>query len=227
MVKSVAIVGAGVSGLTCAVLFAERSYRAVIFAEETGERTTSAAAAAIWYPYDAEPADSVIAWALETYKVLVGLSRDSQTGVSMIELRSFSRTGEIPIPEWAIPLGAKRLVRETLSVFTSGFAIAVPLMDTTIYLDYLRNRFVNAGGLIKGNIRFEKLEKVDSEFDLVINCAGIGAKMLLPDVDSNRIAAKSRSCRSSIWGTRSFATIFRSCTRFRARTIAFSAEQMN
>jgi D-amino-acid oxidase len=183
MVKSVAIIGAGVSGLTCAVLFAERSYRTVIFAEETGERTTSAAAAALWYPYDAEPADSVIAWALETYQALVGFSRDSQTGVSMIELRSFSRTGEIPIPEWAIPLGAKRLACETLPAFNSGFAIAVPLMDTTIYLDYLRNRFVNAGGSINGNVRFEKLENVDPKFDLVINCAGIGAKMLLPDVD--------------------------------------------
>ena len=183
MVKSVAIVGAGVSGLTCAILFAERSYRTVIFAEETGARTTSAAAAALWYPYDAEPADSVIAWALETYQVLVGLSRDSQTGVSMIELRSFSRTGEIPIPEWAIPLGAKRLACEILPVFTSGFAIAVPLMVTTIYLDYLRNRFVNAGGSINGNVRFEKLEDVDPKFDLVINCTGIGAKMLLPDVD--------------------------------------------
>jgi D-amino-acid oxidase len=183
MVKSVAIVGAGVSGLTCAVLFAERSYRTAIFAEETGERTTSAAAAALWYPYDAEPADSVIGWALETYQVLVGLSRDSQTGVSMIELRSFSRTGEIPIPEWAIPLGAKRLVLEALSVFSSGFAIAVPLMDTTIYLDYLKNRFVNASGSINGNVRFEKLEDVDLKFDLVINCAGIGARMLLPDID--------------------------------------------
>jgi D-amino-acid oxidase len=183
MVKSVAIVGAGVSGLTCAVLFAERSCRTVIFAEETGERTTSAAAAALWYPYDAEPADSVIAWALETYQALVGFSRDSQTGVSMIELRSFSRTGEIPIPEWAIPLGAKRLACETLPAFNSGFAIAVPLMDTTIYLDYLRNRFVNAGGSINGNVRFEKLENVDPKFDLVINCTGIGAKILLPDVD--------------------------------------------
>ena len=125
----------------------------------------------------------MIAWALETYKVLAGLSRDSQTGVSMIELRSFSRRGEIPIPEWAIPLGAKRLVRGLLPVFNSGFAIGVPLMDTTIYLDYLTNRFVNAGGSINGNVRFEKLEKVDPKFDLVINCAGIGAKMLLPDVD--------------------------------------------
>src|SRR5437879_7711527 len=136
MVVSVAMVGAGVAGLTCAVLFAERSYRTVIFAEETGERTTSAAAAAIWYPYDVEPADSVIAWALETYKVLVGLSRDSQTGVSMIDLRSFSRTGEIQIPEWAIPLGAKRLVRDMLPVFNSGFALRVQLMDTPLYLAY-------------------------------------------------------------------------------------------
>src|SRR4029077_4459437 len=183
MVKSVAIIGAGVSGLTCAVLFAERSYRTVIFAEETGERTTSAAAAALWYPYDAEPADSVIAWALETYQALVGFSRDSQTGVSMIELRSFSRTGEIPIPEWAMRLGAKRLACETLPPVTGSFAMPVPLMDTTIYLDYLRNRFVNAGGSINGNVRFEKLENVDPKFDLVINCTGIGAKILLPDVD--------------------------------------------
>jgi hypothetical protein len=109
MVKSVAIVGAGVSGLTCAIVFAERGYRTAIFAEETGYRTTSAAAAAIWFPYDAKPADAVIAWALKTHKVLVDLARAPGTGVSMIELRSFSRTGEIQIPDWAIPLGAKRL----------------------------------------------------------------------------------------------------------------------
>ena len=108
--KSVAIIGAGVSGLTCGVLFAERGYRATIFAEETGARTTSAAAAAIWYPYDAEPADKVIAWALESYEVFRELSRDPHSGVSMIELRTFSRTGEIEIPPWAISLGARRLV---------------------------------------------------------------------------------------------------------------------
>jgi D-amino-acid oxidase len=214
MEKSVAIVGAGVSGLTCAVVFAERGYRAAIFAAETGQRTTSAAAAAIWYPYDAEPAAAVIAWALETYKVLVDLSRDSQTGVSMLELRSFSRTGEIPIPDWAIPLGAsvipsgveewsglanrdidrqaarpreRERTSQSLTVFppafTSGFALKVPLMDTTIYLDYLKNRFVEAGGKVADGVRFEKLEDIDREFALVINCSGIGAKTLASDVD--------------------------------------------
>ena len=87
MSKSIAIIGAGVSGLTCAVLFAERGYRTAIFAEEIGQRTTSGAAGALWFPYDAEPADKVIPWALETYKVLVDLSRDPRSGVSMIQLR--------------------------------------------------------------------------------------------------------------------------------------------
>jgi len=73
MPKSVAIVGAGASGLTCGVLFAERGFRAAIFAEQIGQQTTSGAAAALWFPYDAEPADKVIPWALATYKLLVDL----------------------------------------------------------------------------------------------------------------------------------------------------------
>jgi D-amino-acid oxidase len=184
MERRVAIVGAGVSGLTCGVLFAEREYRTAIFAEETAQRTTSAAAAAAWFPYDAEPADAVIAWALETYKLLVDLARERGTGVSIIELRQFSRTGEIQIPQWAIRLGARQINRgEVLPAFTHGFMMNVPLMDTTIYLDYLAKRFLAAGGEINGNVRFEKLEDVSPAFDLVINCAGIGARELVQDID--------------------------------------------
>jgi len=186
MIKSVAIVGAGVSGLTCAVVFAERGYHTAIFAGETGQRTTSGAAAALWFPYDAEPADKVIAWALETYKVLVDLSCDVRSGVSMIGLRQFSRTNEIPIPDWAHSLGASVTpigVEESLTVFRSGFAMNVPLTDTTIYLDYLANRFIKGGGEINPNVQFKKLEAVDPKFELVINCAGIGARELVDDID--------------------------------------------
>ena len=196
MNERVAIVGAGVSGLTCGVLLAERGYRAAIFADETGQCTTSAAAAAIWYPYDAEPADNVIAWALHTYNAFVDLSGAPRTGVSLIELRQFSRVGEVQIPCWAIPLGAQALipsesfaqsevawVEGPLKLFESGFSLRVPLMDTTIYLDYLANRFLAAGGSITANVRFEKLEDVDREFDLVVNCAGIGARKLVRDDD--------------------------------------------
>jgi D-amino-acid oxidase len=185
MAQTVAIVGAGVSGLTCAVVFAERGYRAAIFAEQIGPDTTSAAAAAIWYPYDAGRSDKTIAWALETYRTLVVLARETRSGVSIIELREFSRTGEIEIPKWALPLGARPLHSnsEIPTAFASGFAINVPLMDTTIYLDYLARRFGDAGGEIHPNRRFIQLEDVDRSFDLIINCTGVGARMLVQDSD--------------------------------------------
>jgi D-amino-acid oxidase len=203
MKHRVAIVGAGVSGLTCGVVFAERGHRTTIFAREIGPQTTSAVAAALWFPYDVEPADKAIPWALETYQTLIELAGTSNSGVSMIELRQFSRTKEIEIPDWAIPLGARRLsdvatalcrradgsrgkrldTARRLQDFRSGFSLRVPLMDTTIYLDYLANRFLKADGQITENVCFEKLEDVDPKYDLVINCAGIGARELVHDIN--------------------------------------------
>jgi D-amino-acid oxidase len=193
MNRSVAIIGAGVSGLTCGVLLAERGFRTTIFAKEIGQQTTSGAAAALWFPYDAQPTEKVIPWALQTFDALGDLTRIAESGVSMIELHQLSRIGEIRIPDWAIGLGAQPVIPSSRSVipsgvedtgeFISGYAVTVPLMDTTIYLDYLTNRFVAADGLISVNLHFDTLEEVDGKFDLVINCAGIGARELADDAD--------------------------------------------
>src|SRR5262245_2278545 len=197
MDRNVAIVGAGVSGLTCGIVFAERGYRTAIFAKDVGQQTTSSVAAAVWFPYHVEPAERVIPLALETYQILLDLARSPETGVSSIESQQFVRTGEIEIPDWAIPLGAQSVipsaVEESLGValklpprdhyFSSGFSLRTPLMDTTIYLDYLAARFRKTGGDINANVRFEKLEEVDPKFHLVINCAGIGARELVGDAD--------------------------------------------
>ena len=186
MDRNVAIIGAGVSGLTCGVVFAERGYRTAIFAKQTGQQTTSGAAAAVWFPYDAQPAERVIPWALRTFDVLVELARIPETGVSMIETRQILRTDEIQIPDWAIPLGASVIPSDgegSLESFKNGFSLRVPLTDTTIYLDYLAARFLKASGEIHANVRFENLEEVDPKFDLVIDCAGIGARELARDAD--------------------------------------------
>jgi D-amino-acid oxidase len=196
MDRNVAIVGAGVSGLSCGVVFAERGYRTAVFAKETGRQTTSGAAAAVWFPYHVEPAERVIPLALETYQVLLDLARFPESGVSIIESRQFSRASELQIPDWAIPLGARSLSSVATGLwpvrnraqrggysFKSGFSLRVPLMDTTIYLDYLAARFRKAGGEIHANVPFEKLEDVYKKSGLVINCAGIGARELLQDVN--------------------------------------------
>ncbi|HEY3663668.1 MAG TPA: FAD-dependent oxidoreductase, partial [Chthoniobacterales bacterium] len=161
---------------------AERGYRTTIFAAETGAQTTSSVAGAIWFPYDAVPVEAVTAWALETFEVLRPLCTDPASGVSMIEQRTFARAGEIEIPEWALPLGARRLpAAEIPAIFTSGYALEVPLTDTTHYLPYLTKRFRAAGGEIRGGIHFENLTDAPAEFPLVVNCSGVGAQTLAPD----------------------------------------------
>jgi D-amino-acid oxidase len=181
--QQVAIIGAGVSGLTCGVVFAERGWRVQVFADAIARQTTSGAAAAIWFPYDVEPWDKVIAWSLSTYEKFRELAHETNSGVSFIELHQLSRAGEIAIPPWARNLGARHLaVSELPANFASGFALTVPLTDTSRYLDYLRERFQNLGGAIVQE-RLRNFSEIPSVFDVVINCAGIGARELAADRD--------------------------------------------
>ena len=181
MKNRVAIVGAGVSGLSCGITFAENGFDTSILAEQVGNETDSAAAAAMWFPYDAGPSNRVIDWALRTYEMLLELARDPRTGVAIIELRTFSRAAELEIPAWAQPLGARAIRSEIPPAFVSGFTLDVPVMDTTVYLDYLARRFREAGGEIQSGRLFSELEEVESSFDLVLNCAGLGAGTLVQD----------------------------------------------
>ena len=176
MKPRVAIIGAGVSGLTCGVVLADAGYETAIFAAESPAETTSAVAAAMWFPYDAEPLDKVIAWALQSYEVFRELSRNPATGVSMIALRTFSRRDQLPIPSWAAGFNAR-------SMSKTEFVMTVPLSDTSIYLDYLQKRFLAAGGKMTTGVRFERPGEVSRAFDVVVNCTGIGARRLVDDPD--------------------------------------------
>ena len=182
MKPRVAMIGSGISGLTCAVLFAENGFETSIFAEQIGDETNSAAAAAIWYPYDVGSGAEIIPWALVSYQRFLELARQSETGVSITELRVFSRLGPIVPPDWAQSFATRPLAgSEIPSAFVSGFTIDVPLIETGKYLEYLAARLTNAGGAVSSVMRFAQLEEVDPSFDLLINCAGIGARELVPD----------------------------------------------
>jgi D-amino-acid oxidase len=182
MKPRVAIIGAGVSGLSCAVLFAEQGYETAILADEVGDQTNDSAAAAIWYPYDVGASDQIIPWALTSHEHFLQLARDPRTGISVTELRVFSRLGPIIPPDWAQSFATRPVPdSEIPSTFVSGFSIHVPLIETGKYLAYLASRLTSAGGSITGGTRFANLEEIDATFDLIVNCAGIGARELVPD----------------------------------------------
>src|SRR5881296_3041444 len=100
----ISIAGAGVTGLTCGVVLAERGHGVTIVASEIG--LASRAAAAVWFPYDCAPEESVTAWALVTYRRLLELTREPDSGVSLVEFRCL----DIPLPAWSAALGSPLMV---------------------------------------------------------------------------------------------------------------------
>ena len=113
---------------------------------------------------------------------------------------------------------------EIPAAFASGFALNVPLMDTTIYLDYLARRFGEAGGEIHSNTKLRQTGRSRSAGSISSSIAPASARgRWCPTPILNRIAARSRSCRKSISLARSFATILPSCTPSRGPRIASSA----
>ncbi len=177
-----AVIGAGVSGLTCGVLLAERGYQVTLFAKETLE-TTSAVAAAIWYPYAIEPQDRVPVWSRTSYETFRELAKDPVTGVDMIELDIYSQLPEPEVPKWAAATGGRRLSPDELPArYRGGFAIVVPLIATTDYLPYLRQRLARAGvGIQQRELGEEDVAALSTTHDVLVNCAGIGAGELVGD----------------------------------------------
>ena len=64
----VLVVGAGVIGLTVGVRLAEAGYDTHILGRELPLETTSAVAAALWYPYRIDPIDRVLPWSIASLR---------------------------------------------------------------------------------------------------------------------------------------------------------------
>jgi hypothetical protein len=153
--------------------------------------TTSGAAAAIWFPHDVEPLEKAIAWSLSSYETFRELARETNSGVSFIEINQLSRTGDLAIPSWAKNLGARRLaVSELPPNFVSGFALTAPLTDTNRYLDYLRERCQNRRGtIVQKHLR--DFRRIPHAFDVMITALELARVTCLVIAIWNRIVVRS------------------------------------
>src|SRR5215207_2007013 len=143
------IIGAGVSGLTTAVLLAEGGRTVRVVARDQPHRSTSANAGAIWDPiYAAHP--DVPRWSAETYEVLSLLADGTEAGVRMVDGVEASRT-PMPPPQWAQRLPGYREAgpADLPPGFVSGWRYTAPLIDMPTYLRYLAGRLTAAGGTIE------------------------------------------------------------------------------
>jgi D-amino-acid oxidase len=171
-VPEILVVGAGVIGLTCAIRLREAGLRAEVVAREPPERTTSAVAAALWYPYRAFPRERVAGWSARGFEVLSELAGVRGAGVRM---RSGTElAGDAAEDPWwrtAVP---------TFRRTADGFRFEAPVADMSVHLPWLRRRLERLGG----TVRIAALGNVDEALRharVVVDAGGLGARELAGD----------------------------------------------
>ena len=165
------MVGAGIVGLTCAVRLLEAGHRVDVVARDLPLETTSAVAAAIWYPYRALPQDRVTAWSRTAYDVLAELSADERSGVRMLVGTEVLRTPQ-PDPWWRAAVPA--LDRETSlpAGYEDGWTFTAPVVDMPVHLRWLVARVEELGGTLTRM----NLSALPADGSLVVNATGLGAR---------------------------------------------------
>lgn len=179
--RDAAVIGAGVIGLTTAVLLAETGWNVQVLAKDLPGQTTSAAAGAMWGPYLVEPRERVHAWAVESLRAFTALADEPGSGVRLVSGIEAARTITDP-PDFLTMLDdVKACGPEQLPArFVTGWRYTVPLIDMDLYLPYLQDRLTRAGGAIRQEM-ITDLDQAARHARVVINATGLGARDLTGD----------------------------------------------
>lgn len=176
------VLGAGVSGLSSGILLLKKGYEVTIWAKDLPPNTTSNKAAAFWYPYLCNPKNKATQWGKITLNYLKReILNDPQSGcLTRTITEVFEKEVEEPWWKDAVEEYRRPKKNELPQGYVDGYQVEGVLMDTTIYMDYLVNKFKELGGVIVqktvANIR-EPLQN----YQIVVNCTGLGSRELFHD----------------------------------------------
>ncbi len=172
------VVGAGVVGLSCAVRLLERGHDVAVVARDLPQETTSAVAAALWYPHRAYPFERVTGWAATTYAALADLADEPETGVVLRRGTEVLRQAG-PRPWWAEAVPALERATALPEGRRDGWTFVAPVVEMPVYLDWLRARVDDLGGTLT-RMALPALPDPGG-VGVVVNAAGLGARLLAQD----------------------------------------------
>ena len=176
------VVGAGVVGLTTAVRLREAGIDADVVARDEPPETTSAVAAALWYPYRALPAERVTAWSA------ADLLRAGRAGRGGGQRRAHARGHRAAGAPTRPTRGGARRCRACERT-REGLRFVAPAVDMSVHLPWLVSRLRALGGTVE---RRDVASLDELEADAVVNCAGLGARELAGDAVADRGARPGR-----------------------------------
>ncbi|XP_076367903.1 D-aspartate oxidase-like isoform X4 [Tachypleus tridentatus] len=191
--KRVAIVGAGIIGVTSAVRAIETvpNIEATIISDKFTPNTTGDGAAGFWNPYFLQGCspEKVNFWCEETFSYLLNLLRspDSSTyGIGLVSGYILSKQF-IGRPSYAhVFLEYRDLTKNELEMFPNKYKYGV--FVTSVYVEcskllpQLMKSFQAKGGKVVQR-KINKLIELAEEYDIVINCTGVEAAHVVPDPD--------------------------------------------
>lgn len=172
----VIVVGAGVVGLSCAVRLLEQGHRVDVLARDLPLETTSAVAAALWYPFRAYPFERVTAWSARSYTEFEKLTTTEEAGVRMVEGTELHRT-PTPDPWWRSAVPSLVRVTTPRDPYVDGWTFTAPVVETPVYLRWLAGRVADLGGTITRMA----LGALPDLAEVVVDAGGLGARLLADD----------------------------------------------
>lgn len=179
------VIGAGVSGLTTGLSLLRDGHEVTIWAKDLPPHTTSNRAAAVWYPYRAAPIDRVTRWGATSYRTFLRIAEEEpEAGILVSTVFDLRLERADMLPEWAAEVGGMRhaTAEELPPGYADAFVFDTPVIDTSIYMNYLRAAFGRAGGQIEQRA-VGLLEEAFAASSVVVNCTGLGSRELVGDTD--------------------------------------------
>jgi D-amino-acid oxidase len=178
------VIGAGISGLTCAVRLQQAGAQVTVVSADEPERTVSAVAAAVWYPSHTVIDSRVLVWARRTYEELSAQAESGAPGVVMRPTRMLLRAAAPSAPWWATGISDFRVIGAAqLGIpFAGEWQFTVPSVEMKPYLDWLTRRIASAGGRLV-RARVDRFADVAALAPVVVNTTGLAAGRLAADAN--------------------------------------------
>jgi D-amino-acid oxidase len=204
------IIGAGVVGLTTALVARRRGYEVIVVAAQFAPDVTSVVAGALWewppavcgHHRDSLSLERSKHWAVKSYQIFAEFADNPRTGVHMRPAVFYFRR---PVAEDPTEFRKMRELAEYVEGFHQGVALAAehgvspdagvqdaythlaPTIDTAAYLQWLQNEALAAGCQLERRLLEGPLKKCEQEIlrefgaQTIVNCSGLGAARLVND----------------------------------------------
>lgn len=174
----IAVIGTGVVGLASAIrLRQDLNADVSVYFRDDLPSTTSSRAGAVFTPFDGGSNEPWIRESLARFRDLAQTTPAS--GVCVGTALEYLAPNQ-PLPRWPALVGDVQPL-PPLEGTGAGFRVSVPFIDMTVYLPWLKAH-AQSLGITFIQRTFTSLAELRSlPVDLIVNCAGLGARELVPD----------------------------------------------